>query len=200
MNVFIEGFLAGLALIVAIGAQNMFVIRQGLLKQHVLLIALMFSLSDAFLIFTGVYGLHAIKSYVPLLEPIMKYAGALFLIIYGAMSFHNAIKRSATISLDEEEAKTSVKTTILLCLAFTWLNPHVYLDTVLLLGSLANQHPNHEFNFAIGATCASIFLFFSLGFGARLLRPLFVKPIAWKILDAFTGVIMWVIAVKLLLM
>lgn len=198
MTIIFLGFTTALALIAAIGAQNAFVIRQGLMRQHVLLICLMFSLSDLFLIFIGVFGLAYINRYIPLLEPIVKYAGTLFLFFYGLKSFISAFKYQHTIDLSKLP-QLSIKKTILLCLAFTWLNPHVYLDTVLLIGSIANNYPGHQLEFAIGATLASFFLFFSLGYGAALLRPLFIKPFAWKCLDVITGLIMWIIAVKLII-
>lgn len=194
----IAGFSLGLSLIVAIGAQNAFVLRQGLYKQHVFWICLICALSDAILITVGVFGLSFVIKIIPSIEWVMRYIGCIFLFCYGAISFWKAFTHNDTLQVKEAQ-KQPLRTTILICLALTWLNPHVYLDTVLLLGSIANQYPNQHGYFALGAICASFCFFFSLGYGARLLKPWFSKPASWRLLDFLIGIIMWLIAIKLVI-
>lgn len=192
----IAGFSLGLSLIVAIGAQNAFVLRQGLYKQHVFWVCLICALSDAILISVGVFGLSLVIKIIPSIEWLMRYIGCAFLLGYGAISFWKAFTHTEVLQVTEAN-KQSLKSTILICLALTWLNPHVYLDTVLLLGSIANQYPNQHGYFALGAVTASFCFFFALGYAARLLKPLFAKPISWRVLDFLIGIVMWLIAVKL---
>jgi L-lysine exporter family protein LysE/ArgO len=127
---------------------------------------------------------------------IIKYLGALFLFAYGSKSFWAAFKSGAMI-LDDEKSKTTLGRNIAIALALTWLNPHVYLDTVFLIGSISTQFIGHKLEFTVGAVAASFVFFFSLGYGASLLRPIFSKPISWKILDMVIGAFMWVLAVLL---
>lgn len=194
----IAGFSLGLSLIVAIGAQNAFILRQGLYRQHVFWVCLVCAVSDAILISLGVFGLSFVIDFIPSLEWIVRYIGFAFLFCYGAMSFWRALTNNNALKVSEENIR-SLKSTIIICLALTWLNPHVYLDTVLLLGSIANQYPDKHGYFAIGAICASFIFFFALGYGARLLKPLFAKPLSWQILDALIGVVMWCIAIRLII-
>lgn len=191
------GFLLGLSLIVAIGAQNAFILRQGLRREHVLPLVLTCAISDAILIALGVAGFATVLSQLEWLEPVMRYGGAAFLIVYALRSLQSAWTGGASLRAGEENS-TSLKTAFLTCLAFTWLNPHVYLDTVVLLGSISTRYAGQETAFALGAMTASFFFFFSLGYGARLLQPLFAKPVAWRILDSLIAVVMASIAVKLL--
>lgn len=191
------GFLLGLSLIVAIGAQNAFILRQGLRREHVLPLVLTCAISDAILIALGVAGFATVLSQLEWLEPVMRYGGAAFLIVYALRSLHSVWTGGASLRAGEENA-TSLKTAFLTCLAFTWLNPHVYLDTVVLLGSISTRYAGQETAFALGAMTASFVFFFSLGYGARLLAPLFAKPVAWRILDALIAVVMASIAIKLL--
>ncbi len=180
----------------AIGAQNAFVLKQGLLRQHVFAVALVCALSDALLISLGVFGFAHLLSQQEGLIQAMKWFGAIFLFGYGLRSFYQAYR--AQESLHASKQKTaSLRQTILLCLTFSWLNPHVYLDTVVLLGSISSQYSN-KMAFASGAVSASFIFFFSLAFGARLLEPVFEKPKAWKILDIIIGMIMWLIAASLI--
>lgn len=190
------GFLLGLSLIVAIGAQNAFILRQGLRREHVLPLVLTCAISDAILIALGVAGFATVLSRLDWLEPLMRYGGAIFLFVYAMRSLHSAWTGGASLRPDEQNA-TSMRTAFLTCLAFTWLNPHVYLDTVVLLGSISTRYAGQEVAFALGAMTASFTFFFSLGYGARLLAPLFARPGAWRILDLGIAVVMTSIAVKL---
>lgn len=194
---FVPGFLLGLGLILAIGAQNAFVLRQGLRGEHVFAICLTCALSDAVLISAGVSGFGALTASLPWLEMALRYAGAGFLVVYGLRAFVSALGTGGTL-VPSSQAPGSLAGALAACLAFTWLNPHVYLDTVLLLGSISTQYAGEEAVFAAGAVTASFCFFFSLGYGARLLRPLFARPGAWRVLDAVIGATMCVIALRLL--
>lgn len=191
------GFLLGLSLIVAIGAQNAFILRQGLRREHVLPLVLTCAISDAILIALGVAGFATILSRLDWLEPVMRYGGAAFLIAYASRSLHSAWTGGNSLRADGADAR-SLRVAFMTCLAFTWLNPHVYLDTVVLLGSISTRYGGHEIAFALGAMTASFFFFFTLGYGARLLAPLFARPVAWRVLDAVIAVVMAAIAIKLL--
>ncbi|MEX0338304.1 MAG: LysE/ArgO family amino acid transporter [Arenibacterium sp.] len=195
---FFAGFALGFSLILAIGAQNAFVLRQGLRREHVFAVSLTCAVSDAILIAAGVAGFGALANSVPWFEPVMRYGGAAFLTVYGGLAFRNALRGGAAL-----EAKRGtgmpLRTVLLTVLAFTWLNPHVYLDTVVLIGSISAQWPERHI-FGLGAVTASFVFFFSLGYGARLLAPFFARPGAWQVLDAVIGLIMWGIALKLLVM
>ncbi len=174
---YLTGLMMGLSLILAIGAQNAFVLRQGLLRQHVLAICLACSLSDALLILLGVTSLRQVAALMPWLDPAMRYGGAAFLLWYAAKSLHSALRSEAALVLKAEAAQPFWPT-LLTCLALTWLNPHVYLDTVLLLGTLSTRFPGGELTFAFGAMTASFLFFFALGYGAAWLRPVFARPLA----------------------
>jgi L-lysine exporter family protein LysE/ArgO len=198
MTAFLSGLLLGLSLIVAIGAQNAFVLRQGLRREHVFAVCAVCALSDAILIAAGVAGFGALVKALPWLAPAMRYGGALFLAAYGLRSLIAAWRNHAGLDPAGGQQK-SLTATILTCLAFTWLNPHVYLDTVVLLGSISTGYAGHRIAFAAGAITSSISFFFALGYGARLLRPLFANPKAWRVLDAFIGITMLALAMKLAL-
>jgi len=193
----IAGFLLGLSLILPIGAQNAFVLRVGLRGEHVWAVCLTCAVSDAVLILAGVSGLSQVSAALPWAETALLYFGAAFLFAYGARSFRDAF-RSASLR-PSEAAPTDIRRVVLTCLALTWLNPHVYLDTVVLIGSISTQFPDGKAWFAIGAMLASVTFFFSLGYGARLLKPLFANPVTWRILDVGIGIIMWATAARLLL-
>jgi len=195
---FIPGFLLGASLILAIGAQNAFVLRQGLRKEHVFWVCLICALSDAALIAMGVAGFGALVTAVPWLAPVMRFGGAAFLLAYGLRSLWSAWRKSGALS-PSDDVRKSLGATAAACLAFTWLNPHVYLDTVVLLGSVSTQYAGARAVFALGAITSSFLFFFSLGYGARLLRPLFANPIAWRVLDALIGISMLALAAKLVL-
>ncbi|WP_114766850.1 LysE/ArgO family amino acid transporter [Vibrio rhodolitus] len=197
MSTFLSGLALGLSLIIAIGAQNAFVLKQGIQKQHVFLVCLLCALSDAILISAGVAGFGALVKLYPNLETIARFGGAAFLIWYGLRSLYSAATTRHVLT-PQGEAHSSAWRTALLCLAFTWLNPHVYLDTVVLLGSISTQYEPYKFQFGLGAVTGSFLFFFSLGYGARLLAPLFRHARAWKILESVIGVIMLGLAFKLL--
>lgn len=197
LSVYITGFTMGLSLIVAIGAQNSFVLRQGLRNEHVFAVCLTCALSDAVLILAGVVGLRQATAMLPLLEPTLRYGGAAFLFWYGVRSLLSALRSSEALAVGPGGG-ASLSASLMTCAALTWLNPHVYLDTVLLIGSIASQFPGQELIFAAGAMTASVLFFFGLGYGARWLRPLFANPAAWRILDGIVAATMWAIAFKLI--
>ncbi|KMK67802.1 LysE/ArgO family amino acid transporter [Puniceibacterium sp. IMCC21224] len=194
MKSVVAGFGLGLSLILAIGAQNAFVLRQGLLQRHVLAVCVTCALSDALLIAAGVAGFGAISAAWPWFEPAMRYGGAAFLLWYGARSFLAAWRGGGTLVAGD--AAGGLRRAMVTCLALTWLNPHVYLDTLVLLGAVSAQYDGLQF--ALGAMMASFVFFFSLGYGARLLAPLFARPGAWRGLEVIIGMTMWTIALVLL--
>jgi len=196
---FIEGCGTGAGLIIAIGAQNAFVLKQGILKNHVFITALLCALIDAILIYLGVGGFGSFLTKNMTLLMIAKWGGVAFLTYYGFRSF-KAVFTSQKLEMDEDFERPTLKITIMTTFAVCLLNPHVYLDTVILLGSIGAQFPYPERSFfAFGAMVVSFIWFFSLGYGARYLAPLFQKPIAWKVLDFIIGCIMWAIALSLIL-
>jgi L-lysine exporter family protein LysE/ArgO len=196
---FLPGFALGFSLILAIGAQNAFVLRQGLAREHVFWVCLTCALSDAALIGAGVAGFGALVVAVPWFEPLMRFGGAGFLIWYGARSLWRAGRGGSVLASGSSGPRTGLRATLLTVLAFTWLNPHVYLDTVVLIGSVSAQYDD-RLAFGLGAVSASFVFFFGLGYGARLLAPVFARRRAWQVLDAVIGVTMWAIAAKLLVM
>ena len=191
------GFALGLSLILAIGAQNAFVLRQGLRGEHVALVCLACALSDAVLIVAGVAGFGALVARAPWIEPLFRLGGAAFLAAYGLRSLWAAARRRHALEAAERGAG-SWRRALATCLAFTWLNPHVYLDTVVLLGSVSTRYAGQRVAFAAGAVSASFAFFFALGYGARLLQPLFARPVAWRVLDALVGLTMLALAALLL--
>ncbi|MFP7673543.1 LysE/ArgO family amino acid transporter [Marivita sp. S0852] len=193
----IAGFALGFSLILAVGAQNAFVLRQGLLKSHVFVVCLICAVSDLVLIVAGVAGFGALATAVPGLELGMRLFGAAFLIWYGVRTLIAAWRGGQ--HMETVQAAGSLRGAVLTCLALTWLNPHVYLDTVVLLGAVSAQY-DHKVAFGGGAALASFLYFFALGYGARLLAPIFAKPRAWQVLDVIVGLTMLAIAGKLLLM
>ena len=195
--IYLQGMLVGASLIMPIGAQNAFVLKQGIKKEHVFIICFVCAFSDAILIFAGVSGFGYLVEQFPSLQTVAKYGGFAFLFIYGLKSFYSAWSMSHELTPQDMPTSTLTKT-ILLTLAFTWLNPHVYLDTVLLLGSISSQFTHQLEWFACGAILSSWLFFFSLGYGARLLQPIFNRPVSWKILDTVIGGVMWGIAWQLL--
>ena len=194
MSTFLAGFGLGLSLIVAIGAQNAFILRAGLLRQHVFVLCSICAVSDALLIAAGVSGLGVLVGKAPFFLAFMKYAGASFLFAYGLRSLLKSF-RGGRFLVAEGEA-SSLKEAIIICLMLTWLNPHVYLDTVILLGIASTQY-NESMHFAAGAIISSFIFFYSLGFGARLLSNFFEHPVSWRILDGIIGIVMWSIAFSL---
>jgi len=195
MNLILPGFLTGLSLIVAIGAQNAFVLRQGLLRKHVLVIVLICAISDATLITLGVLGLGALISALPWLLEVIRWVGVAFLVWYGSTSLRRFMKNESLKAA--ESGSGNLKQTVLTTLALTFLNPHVYLDTVIFIGGIANQFGDQKWFFAIGAVTASFIWFFSLGFGASKASELVSKPTFWKILDVFIAAVMYSLAITL---
>jgi L-lysine exporter family protein LysE/ArgO len=200
LTVLLKGFATSAALIIAIGAQNAFVLRQGLKREHVFVVAAICALSDAFLIALGVAGLGSAVQRMPLLMIVVQYCGAIFLAAYGFLALKRALKPQAlAVDANANAASLSLKQAVLSCLAFTYLNPHCYLDTVVLLGSISAQYQGDaRITFGVGAVAASGVWFFSLAYGARLLAPLFAKPVAWRILDALIACVMFALAISLL--
>src|SRR3954463_8498236 len=187
-----SGLALGLGLIVAIGAQNAFVLRQGLRLEHVAAVVAVCALSDLALIAAGVLGAGAALSRVPWLIPVVCFAGAAFLLGYGALAARRALRPAALLP-DSAGARAGVAVTVATCLALTWLNPHVYLDTVVLLGSMSSTYGSHRWECAAAAGLGSVLWFTGLGFGARLLRPVFARPAAWRVLDAVIALVMAVL-------
>ena len=218
----LAGFGLGLSLIVAIGAQNLFVLRQGIRREHVFLVAAICAVSDALLIVLGVSGVGFVLAAVPWLIDVVRWAGAAFLVTYGILAARRAWRPSGqTLAIaDAEDAasvspasdapagsagttvaqRTRLLPVILTCLALTWLNPHVYLDTVFLLGTVANTHGDERWLFAAGAMVASVVWFFGLAFGARFLSRWLSTPRAWRILDGIIAVVMIALGASLVLM
>jgi L-lysine exporter family protein LysE/ArgO len=190
----LAGFAAALVLIVAIGAQNAFVLRQGLRREHVLPVVLTCALSDLALILAGIGGLGALITAHPTAVSVARWAGAIFLLGYAVLAARRALRPSGLTPADQ--APATLGATMLTCLAITYLNPHVYLDTVLLLGSIAQQHA-YRWIFGLGAATASLVWFTALGAGARKLAPVLARPVAWRVLDGLIAVVMTVIAVTL---
>jgi len=242
----LAGLGLGLSLIIAIGAQNLFVLRQGIRREHVFAVAAICALSDLALIIVGVSGVGAVLQAVPWLVEVIRWAGAAFLVVYGLLAARRAIRPSGE-ALDAGDAgdggagdggadaarrsdagagtpaasggpgasgvapasgattaarvapRTTLLAAALTCLALTWLNPHVYLDTVFLLGSVANTHGDGRWAFAAGAGLASIAWFFGLAYGARLLGGVLASPRAWRVLDGVIAVVMIGLGVSLVL-
>ncbi|SIO10230.1 LysE/ArgO family amino acid transporter [Agromyces cerinus] len=233
----LAGFGLGLSLIVAIGAQNVFVLRQGIRREHVFAVAAICALSDLALIVVGVSGIGVVLAAVPWLVDVIRWAGAAFLVAYGLLAARRAIRPSgetlevasaerevesaeadaaglvdagagtpaapadpaASVSTTLTRRSTGLAAAVLTCLALTWLNPHVYLDTVFLLGSVANTHGDGRWAFAAGAGIASLVWFFGLAYGARLLGGVLSSPRAWRVLDAVIAVVMVGLGVMLVL-
>ncbi len=215
MLTILAGLGLGLSLIVAIGAQNVFVLRQGIRREHVLAVVIICALSDAALIAAGVAGLGFVISAAPWLVVVARWAGALFLLTYGVLAARRAWRGGEELDVDATDSaslraptaggttptmtRTRLAPVILTTLALTWLNPHVYLDTVLMLGSIAATHGDQRWLFAVGAMAASVLWFTALGFGARYLGRWLRTPRSWRILDAVIAVVMISIAISLVL-
>lgn len=198
MTAFLAGFALSFGLILAIGAQNAFVLRQGLKGQHVFAVCLVCAVSDFLLIVAGVAGFGWMAETLPWLQPLFRWGGTAFLIVYGALAFRAAWRGSAALQAARDGAG-SLRAAVLTVLALTWLNPHVYLDTLVLIGSVSTEYPGQGVAFAIGASAASVIFFFALGYGARALAPVFARPGAWRVLDTSVGVVMWTVAAGLIL-
>ncbi|WP_328883837.1 LysE/ArgO family amino acid transporter [Streptomyces sp. NBC_00299] len=191
------GFGTGLSLIVAIGAQNAFVLRQGIRRDAVLAVVGICALSDALLITLGVAGVGAVVVAWPGVLTAVAWVGGVYLLCYGALAARRAVKPGGAL-LAEGEAVRSRRRAVLTCLAMTWLNPHVYLDTVFLLGTVAADRGPMRWTFGFGAVVASLCWFAALGFGARLLSRPLAKPVAWRVLDGLVAATMVVLGVSLI--
>ncbi|MDA5094812.1 LysE/ArgO family amino acid transporter [Aliiroseovarius sp. KMU-50] len=198
MGAALTGFATGFSLILAIGAQNAFVLRQGLLRKHVFPLSLFCALSDALLISAGVLGFGALVTALPMLPVVMALSGAGFLIVYGSMRFLAAWRGGYEMELTGNSR--SLTATLAIAAAFTWLNPHVYLDTLGLIGAISTSYASWDarISFGFGAVLSSFVFFFSLGYGARLLAPIMTRPASWRVLDVIIGVVMWGIAAGLI--
>lgn len=188
----VAGFALGISLILAIGSQNAFVLKQGVKREHIFIICLFCAASDALLISAGVGGFGAVTARYPSVVTVAKIGGALFLLVYGLQSLYASFTKTHALSA-EGQPVSSLKKVLALCFGFTWLNPHVYLDTLVLVG-MVSTGASSKLMFGIGAVTASFVFFFSLGYGARLLAPLFAKPKAWNILDGLVGILMLYLA------
>lgn len=195
---FFQGFGLGAGLIMAIGSQNAHVLKMGLLRQHVGITVLVCMISDALLITAGVAGMGVLIRQSPLLLDVARWGGAAFLFWYGLRAWR-AVLVNESLSVANDGAGLPLRQALLTILALTLLNPHVYLDTVVLLGSIGGQQAGAgKWWFALGAGCASVLWFCALGYGARLLAPLFARPVSWRVLDGIVGTVMWTLAAGLL--
>ena len=190
------GFATGLTLIVAIGAQNAFILRQGIRREHVLPVVAVCTVSDVALMAAGVAGFGALVTAHPQVLTLARFGGAAFLIVYGMLAARRAWRPSGLTP--SEAGPSRLAGVVLTCLAFTFLNPHVYLDTVVLIGALSNEHRDGRWLFGVGAAVASAMWFTTLGFGAGRLRGLFARPTAWRILDGLIAVTMIALGVAVL--
>lgn len=192
----VQGWLVATSLIMAIGAQNAFVLRQGLRGEHVLAVVAVCAISDAVLIAAGVTGFGAASKALPWLGDAMRWGGVLFLLVYGALRFRAALRGGEALAPAAGQGAPLGKV-VATCLVLTWANPHVYLDTVALIGSISAQYAPRELAFGIGAATGSLTFFAALGFGARALAPVFANPKAWVVLEIGVGLTMWAIAAGL---
>ena len=192
----VQGWLVAISLIMAIGAQNAVVLRQGLRREHVAPVVLVCAASDAILIAAGVAGFSAASQALPWLGDAMRWGGVAFLLVYGALRFRAALRGGESLA-PGDAPMASLGSVLATCLVLTWANPHVYLDTVALLGSISAQYAPHQAVFGIGAAMGSFTFFAALGFGARLLAPVFANPRAWVVLEIVIGCTMWAIAAGL---
>ena len=196
VNIALTGFFSGLSLIVAIGAQNAYVLRLGLMRTYVGIAVVICALSDAILIIAGTAGMGALVSQNQILLKIISWVGAGYLLFYGASAFWRA--RKPNVLLPTEQELPNKRKVILAVIGFTWLNPHVYLDTVLLLGSIGSQFGSDRWWFALGASIGSVLWFTGLGYGSKAAAKIMSRPTTWRILDIFIGVVMTTIAISLI--
>ena len=195
---FFTGFITLMSLILAVGAQNVFILRQGILRRHVLPLCLFAAASDALLIWTGVIGFGVLAQMAPGFARLMAWGGAVFLCTYGALRFRAAYRGDYGLELGE--GGQSLKMTLMTLAGFTFLNPHVYLDTIGLIGAVSAQYEadSLRYAFATGASVGSLVFFCALGFGARILAPVMQSQKAWRLLDVLVGMTMWTIAAVVL--
>ena len=198
MQAFISGFFTSLSLILAIGAQNAFVLKQGIKRENIFIICLICAISDVALIFAGVFGLGSLVQNFSIIKQIALNGGFLFLLFYALKSFYTCFFKDLSMDTSGENARSNLKKNILLTLAFTWLNPHVYLDTMILIGSVSTKFKDENLIFGLRICLASFCFFFTLGYLARFLAPIFARLISWKILEFFVGLIMLALAFMLI--
>ena len=198
LSAFFTGFILGLSLILAIGAQNSFVLRQGLMGRHVFAVALFCSLSDTLLIFIGVAGISIfLNNYINLFSDWLFAFAAIWLVCYGLLRLKDAIRGNSAL-VAEGTFNNSITSTLSFLVVITFANPHVYLDTVVLIGSVSQQFPgNTKLAYVLGASIASFVFFFSLAYGAKFLSPIMQRPIAWRLLDSFIAFVMFTLAIKI---
>ena len=198
LSAFLSGFILGFSLILAIGSQNSFVLRQGLMNRHVFIVALFCSLSDALLIGIGVVGISLfLNNYIDLVSDWLFGISAIWLAGYGILRLRDAVIGKSVL-IAENSLVNGLVSTLSFLSVLTFANPHVYLDTVVLIGSVSQQFPdNTKLAYVLGASIASFVFFFSLAYGAKLLSPIMQKPIAWRILDSFIAFVMFSLAIKM---
>ena len=198
LSAFLSGFILGFSLILAIGAQNSFVLRQGLMGRHVFIVALFCSLSDALLISIGVVGISIfLNNYIDLVSDWLFGISAIWLVSYGLLRLREAVI-GKSILIAENSSPNGLISTLSFLAVLTFANPHVYLDTVVLIGSVSQQFPgNTKFAYVFGASLASFVFFFSLAYGAKFLSPIMQRPIAWQLLDSFIAFVMFALAIKM---
>lgn len=196
LETLVQGWLVSTSLILAIGAQNAFVLRQGIRREHVGWVVAVCAISDAILIVAGVAGFSAASAALPWLGTAMRWGGVAFLLAYGALRFRAALQGGEALR-PVEGASAPLGKVLATCLVLTWANPHVYLDTLALLGSISAQYAPLHWVFGAGAALGSLTFFAALGFGARLLAPVFANPRAWVVLEVIIGATMWAIAAGL---
>lgn len=198
ITAFLTGLLLGISLILVIGAQNAFVLRQGILRQHIFYVVIFCAFSDTLLICIGIAGISFFFSnFTEQFSNILFGFSSIWLFAYGLIRLKSMIKPTSLLNIDVSEPKSLLQTLSVLAV-LTFANPHVYLDTVILIGSVSQQFPwNLRIVFAIGASLASFLFFISLGYGSRIFTPLMQRPISWRILDFFIALIMFIIAIKL---
>ena len=198
LSAFLTGFILGFSLILAIGAQNSFVLRQGLVGRHVFAVALFCSLSDVLLIFIGVVSISIfLNNYINLISDWLFAVAAIWLACYGLLRLKDAIKGNSALVI-ESASSNGLTSTLSFLAVLTFANPHVYLDTVVLIGSVSQQFPgNIKVAYVLGASLASFVFFFSLAYGAKLLAPIMQKPVAWRLLDSLIAFVMFILAIKM---
>ena len=198
LSAFLTGFILGFSLILAIGAQNSFVLRQGLMGRHVFIVALFCSLSDALLISIGVAGISIfLNNYIDLVSDWLFGISAIWLAGYGLLRLRDAINGNSALVI-ENASSNGLTSTLSFLAILTFANPHVYLDTVVLIGSISQQFPdNTKITYIIGASLASFVFFFSLAYGAKFLSPVMQRPMAWRVLDSLIAFVMFSLAIKM---
>ena len=198
LSAFLSGFILGFSLILAIGAQNSFVLRQGLMGRHVFIVALFCSLSDALLISIGVAGISIfLNNYIDLVSDWLFGISAIWLAGYGLLRLRDAVIGKSVL-IAENSSVNGLVSTLSFLSVLTFANPHVYLDTVVLIGSVSQQFSgNNKLAYVLGASLASFVFFFSLAYGAKFLSPIMQKPLAWRLLDSFIAFVMFSLAIKM---